>query len=167
MSTSRVQGVDTASPKDTTSVTIRATNKTAASSSQDEEYRRLAFVKQLLKSEEWEVVETVRVDDETHCFLAKVTAMTADMDWTSCLTLKIPLSRGPENRTANWHRIFLADIIGAELAASMSHIIVPTCSDGTVKVSTTLPFRFGAGSAAAFTFTLPERTVADQPNESQ
>jgi hypothetical protein len=158
--------------------------------------KRLKFVKAVIKSDEWEVVDTIRVDNETHCFLAKTATGDDNIDWKSCYTLKVQMKTGGE-----WHRFFFA---GMTAAAAASMVKETTGRKGTTKVSILFrfgcdmdfeftfcppfrfgfdmnfeftfsvpertvgpPFRFGCDMNFEFTFSVPERTVADQPHFSQ
>lgn len=135
--------------------------------------KRLKFVKAVIKSDEWEVVDTIRVDNETHCFLAKTATGDDNIDWKSGYTLKVQMKTGGE-----WHRFFFA---GMTAAAAASMVKETTGRKGTTKVSILFrfgcdmdfeftfcpPFRFGFDMNFEFTFSVPERTVANQPHVSQ
>lgn len=141
MSLTATASPGTASKADTTNAT-----ETSTAIAPEETRRRLQFIKGILKSSEWEVVDEVRADNEMHCFLARAdAAKNHRINWKICYTLRVPMKCG-----GNWTRFFFAGMSAAYANDTVS-----------------APFRFGWGMHFDFTFSVPERTVADQPYDTQ
>ncbi|KAJ9133632.1 hypothetical protein NKR19_g8963 [Coniochaeta hoffmannii] len=154
---------------------IEPANKTCLTLSQQAEFRRLRFVKTILKSPDWELLDTIRVDHETHCFLARKEARAAAIDWTACHTFKVAMDRDPLDPGANWHRFFFGGMTAAEAAAYSASISAAgpalfqaPAGQEVDKVNAPPPLRsFGSDESTVFTFSEPERADADDHPQRQ